>query len=136
MSVAEKFYKKSTKKLAAVSKRIQLIGKINNIRNVHRKLKLKVVKEQKKSKKNTNKRKAVQTTDAVLKNIVTGSSENGLDNVQSQLKCTGQSNNTSNGVNEVMVKCDGNRNIRNPVKDGQQLFEWLLHPLNIIDFIQ
>lgn len=129
LSVAEKIiYKKSTKKLTSVSNRIQLTDKINNIRNLHRKLKLKAIKEQKKSKKNPNK-KAVQMTDAVLKNTKKGSIENGLDNIQSQLNCTNLLN-TSNGVNE---ECDGNRN---PVKAGQQSFEWLLHPLSIVDFIQ
>jgi len=109
-----------------LNNRVQL--KINNIRN--RRLQLKAIKEQKKkNEKNPNKRETIQMTDAVLtKNVRTGSYENDLNNIK--LNCTSHSNNTSIEINEEYSSD------RNPIKDSQELLQWLLYPVDIETFFE
>lgn len=106
------------------------MSKINNIRNVHRKLKLKTMKEQKKkSKKSADKRETIQKTDAVLKkNIRTEGSENDLTNTKSNH--TGHSSNTSIEINEEYGSG------QNPIEDSRLLLEWLLYPMSVETFFE
>jgi len=97
---------------------------------MHRKLQLKAIKEQKKkNEKNLDKRETIQMTDAALTmNARTGSDENDLNNIKSN--CTSQSNNTSIEINEEYSSG------RNPIKDSQELLQWLLHPVDIETFFE
>ncbi|XP_071567713.1 ribosomal oxygenase 1 [Temnothorax nylanderi] len=86
---------KSTRKLNDVNG-VQS-NKINNIRNMHRKLKLKAIKERKnKNKKNSVKREAIQTDKILTRDIEIG----GSDNDSSDTNCTSPLGNASNEINE------------------------------------
>jgi len=98
---------------------------------MRRKLQLKkaIKKQKRKNEKNLDKRETIQMTDAALtKNVRTGSDENDLNNIKSN--CTSHSNNTDIELNEEYSSD------RNPIKDSQELLQWLLHPVDIETFFE
>lgn len=99
---------------------------------MHEKLKLKGVKEsRRKRKRDSGKRKVTQMADTIsnknIKNIKTGNRQNDSSNIN----CTDHVNNSSNEINEECVGINSN-----PFENSQQLFQWLLHPVDIRTFFK
>lgn len=117
---------KPPKKLNNTNNKVRLRDNVNDIRS--RKLMLKMIKEgRKKNQRNFGKRKAIQMTDTVsTKNIEGGSSENDLNNIN-------HTSHLNNASNEINVEYSSNQN---PIINSQQLFQWLLNPVNIETFFK
>ncbi|KAL0123549.1 hypothetical protein PUN28_005809 [Cardiocondyla obscurior] len=114
---------KSIKKLNNANNKIKLKGKINDSRNIHKKLKLKIMKKQNKKVKKT-KKKSTQITGTILKERVEDSENNSND-----INCVSHLNNISNETNEE-YHSNGN-----PIQDSQALFRWILDPIDIETFL-
>jgi hypothetical protein len=102
--------------------RTQQLDKINNVRSINKKAKLK--KEISKAKSEVKKEKNVMSFNK--KKLKKSPRENFLPNRD------------SNGLNDANDQKDMKKrdNSDNPIVSSQKLFEWLIYPLNVDEFFQ